>query len=51
MSSKSKTPPLVNGHGLFGGGRSDREAGRDIQIVEIDKTFGQLLGLADGQKV
>ncbi|KAI9885642.1 MAG: Mcm2-7 hexameric complex component [Watsoniomyces obsoletus] len=51
MSSKSKTPPLVNGHGIFGGGRGDRGTEREVQMIEIDKRFGQLLGLVEGQKV
>lgn len=51
MPSKRKPTPVVNKDGIAGtrGGSSARE--QEVATVEIDTTFGRVLGLADGQKV
>ncbi|THC98444.1 hypothetical protein EYZ11_002103 [Aspergillus tanneri] len=46
MASKRKLAPIVGRDGISGG--SSRE--QDLSTVELDTTFGRLLGLSDGQK-
>ncbi|WPH03809.1 Hypothetical protein R9X50_00669200 [Acrodontium crateriforme] len=51
MQSQTKSAPLVGRDGIAGarsgGGRQDQ----DISTVEIDATFGRLIGLSEGLKV
>ncbi|KAK3718927.1 Peroxisome biosynthesis protein pex1 [Vermiconidia calcicola] len=50
MQSQSKLAPVVGKDGIAGsrdGGRQERE----VPTVEVDATFGRLLGLGDGMKV
>ncbi|OBT52885.1 hypothetical protein VE04_06520 [Pseudogymnoascus sp. 24MN13] len=51
MPSRRKLAPIVSKDGISGtrGNASGRE--QEIPLVEIDATFGQTLGLSDGQKV
>lgn len=51
MPSRRKLAPIVSKDGISGtrGNSSGRE--QEIPLVEIDATFGQTLGLSDGQKV
>ncbi|KAK2755508.1 Peroxisome biosynthesis protein pex1 [Arachnomyces sp. PD_36] len=51
MPSKRRPTPVVNKDGIAGtrGGSSTRE--QEVAAIEIDTTFGRVLGLADGQKV
>lgn len=47
MPSKRKLTPVVGRDGI--NGTSARE--QELSTVELDTTFGRLLGLSDGQKV
>lgn len=47
MPSKRRLAPVVSRDGINSG--SSRE--QEVSTVELDTTFGRLLGLADGQKV
>lgn len=47
MPSKRRLAPVVGRDGISTG--SSRE--QEVSTVELDTTFGRLLGLADGQKV
>lgn len=47
MPSKRKLAPVVSRDGISGGFSREQE----ISTVELDTTFGRLLGLAEGQKV
>ncbi|KAF1987799.1 AAA-domain-containing protein [Aulographum hederae CBS 113979] len=51
MQSKRKVASVVGRDGITGsrGGPTARD--QDVQLVEIDATFGRLIGLNDGQKV
>ena len=51
MPSRPKTTPIVNGRGIFGSRGGGRGQLHDHPTVEIDKKFGRLLGLLEGQKV
>lgn len=46
MPSRRKLAPVVGKDGISGG--SSRE---ELATVELDTTFGRLLGLAEGQRV
>lgn len=48
MPSKRKRAPLVSKDGISGGS-SARE--HEVAVVEIDSSFGRVLGLTEGQKV
>ncbi|KAK4913754.1 hypothetical protein LTR28_013734, partial [Elasticomyces elasticus] len=48
MQSQHRLAPIVGGDGV-GNGRSS--GAQDVATVEMDATFGRLLGLAEGQKV
>jgi hypothetical protein len=48
MPSKRKLAPVVGRDGISGGS-SGRE--HEVATVEIDSTFGRVLGLTEGQKV
>lgn len=43
MASTPKSAPMTE--------RTGRRAKEETGVVEIDDTFGRMLGLADGQKV
>lgn len=47
MPSKRKLAPVIGRDGLSGGASREQE----ISVVELDTTFGRLLGLNEGQKV
>ncbi|KAJ5604776.1 hypothetical protein N7510_009930 [Penicillium lagena] len=47
MPSRRKLAPVVGREGISGGFSREQE----ISTVELDTTFGRLLGLAEGQKV
>jgi peroxin-1 len=47
MPSKRKLAPVVGREGMSGGFSREQE----ISTVELDTTFGRLLGLTEGQKV
>lgn len=47
MPSKRKLAPVVGREGINSGFSRDQE----ISTVELDTTFGRLLGLDEGQKV
>lgn len=49
MPSKRRLAPVVNKDGISGARGSSRE--QEIPTVEIDSTFGRVLGLSDGQRV
>lgn len=49
MPSKRKIAPVVSRDGISGVRGASRD--QDIAVVEVDSTFGRVLGLADGQKV
>ena len=51
MPSKRKLTPIVGRDGISGsrGNTAGRE--QDIAVVEIDATFGRMIGLAESQKV
>jgi len=52
MQSQSKLAPIVGREGIAGGGRgSSGRQEQEIAAVEVDATFGRLLGLSDGMKV
>ena len=48
MPSKRKLASVV-GRGSHRGSTAGRE--QEVPVVEIDATFGRMLGLTDGQKV
>lgn len=47
MPSKRKLAPVVGREGISSGFSREQE----VSAVELDTTFGRLLGLAEGQKV
>jgi peroxin-1 len=51
MPSRRKLAPVVNKDGISGvrGVAANRE--QEVPVVEIDTTFGRLLGLSDSQKI
>ncbi|KKZ65812.1 hypothetical protein EMCG_01197 [[Emmonsia] crescens] len=49
MPSKRRLAPVVNKDGISGARGSSRE--QEIPTVEIDSTFGRVLGLSDGQRI
>lgn len=51
MQSQSKLAPVVGRDGISGGRSGGGRQEHDVATVEIDATFGRLLGLTDGQKV
>lgn len=48
MPSKRKLAPVVGRDGISSASAAREQ---DISTVELDTTFGRLLGLADGQRV
>lgn len=51
MQSKRRLAPVIGRDGLSGSRGAPANREHDMPVVEIDATFGRLLGLADGQKV
>ena len=49
MPSKRRIAPVVGRDGISGVRGGSRE--QDVAVVEVDSTFGRVLGLSDGQKV
>jgi peroxin-1 len=49
MQTKSRVAPVVGRDGLANSRGSSRD--QNVNIVEMDATYGRLLGLLDGQKV
>lgn len=49
MPSKRKIAPVVSRDGISGVRGASRD--QDIAVIELDATFGRVLGLGDGQKV
>lgn len=49
MPSKRRFAPVVSKDGISGVRDFSRE--QEIPTVEIDSTFGRVLGLSDGQRV
>lgn len=47
MPSKRRLAPVIGKEGLRG--ESSRE--HEVATIEIDSTFGKILGLTEGQKV
>ena len=50
MQSQPKLAPVVGREGIAGGRGGGRQE-QDVPTVEVDATFGRLLGLGDGMKV
>lgn len=51
MPSKRRLAPVVTKEGISGSRGNQAAREQEIPIVEVDTTFGRLLGLADGQKL
>ncbi|EFR02355.1 peroxisome biosynthesis protein PAS1 [Nannizzia gypsea CBS 118893] len=49
MPSKRKLAPVVTRDGI--NGTRGQQKDQDVAVLEIDSTFGRVLGLSDGQKV
>ncbi|KAK2845301.1 hypothetical protein FQN49_005856, partial [Arthroderma sp. PD_2] len=49
MPSKRRLAPVVTRDGINGTRGQPKD--QDVAVIEIDSTFGRVLGLADGQKV
>ncbi|PGH27875.1 hypothetical protein AJ80_00425 [Polytolypa hystricis UAMH7299] len=49
MPSKRKLAPVVGRDGISGTRGNSRE--QEVPVIEIDSTFGRVLGLSDGQRV
>lgn len=49
MPSKRKLAPVVTRDGINGTRGQPKD--QDVAVLEIDSTFGRVLGLSDGQKV
>jgi peroxin-1 len=47
MPSKRKLAPVIGKEGL----RGDTSREHEVAVVEVDSTFGKVLGLTEGQKV
>jgi peroxin-1 len=50
MQSQARLAPVVGRDGIAGGRGGGRQE-QDVSTVEVDATFGRLLGLGDGMKV
>ncbi|OMP84944.1 Peroxisome biosynthesis protein PAS1 [Diplodia seriata] len=51
MPAQSKPTPVVGRDGLAGSRGTSVGREQDVAVVELDATFGRLLGLTNGQKV
>ena len=51
MQSQSKQTSIVGRDGIAASARGEGAGKREVDTVEIDATFGRLLGLAEGMKV
>lgn len=51
MQAQTKPAPVVGRDGLAGSRGTSVAREQDIAAVELDATFGRLLGLSNGQKV
>lgn len=51
MQSQSKATPIVGRNGINGGKGSAGRQDQEVATVELDATYGRLLGIANGQKV
>ncbi|KAK4542104.1 hypothetical protein LTR36_007135 [Oleoguttula mirabilis] len=51
MQSQAKLAPVVGRDGIAGGRGGGGRQEQDVAVVEVDATFGRLLGLSEGMKV
>lgn len=51
MQAQRKPAPVVGRDGIAGSRGTPVGREQDLAVVELDATFGRLLGLGDGQKV
>ena len=51
MQSKRKLAPIVGREGISGMRGSAAARDQEVPLVEIDASFGRMLGLQDAQKV
>lgn len=51
MQSKRRLAPVVSKDGISGTRGTAAPRDQEVPLLELDTTFGRLLGLADGQKV
>ena len=51
MQSQAKQTAIVGRDGIAASARGDGGGKRGVDTVEVDATFGRLLGLAEGLKV
>ncbi|KAK5133080.1 hypothetical protein LTR08_008190 [Meristemomyces frigidus] len=51
MQSQAKLAPMIGRDGITGGRGGGGRQEQDISVVEVDATFGRLLGLSEGMKV
>ncbi|GME32607.1 Peroxisome biosynthesis protein PAS1 [Neofusicoccum parvum] len=51
MQAQRKPAPVVGRDGIAGSRGTPVGREQDLAVLELDATFGRLLGLADGQKV
>lgn len=51
MQAQRKPAPVVGRDGIAGSRGSAVPREQDLSVVELDATFGRLLGLSEGQKV
>ena len=51
MQSQAKLAPMIGRDGIAGGRGGGGRQEQDVSVVEVDATFGRLLGLTDGMKV
>ena len=51
MQSQAKLAPIVGRDGIAGGRGSSGRQEQEVSVVEVDATFGRLLGLSEGMKV
>jgi peroxin-1 len=51
MQSKRKLATVVGRDGLSGSRGSAVNRDQDVAVVEVDATYGRLLGLVEGQRV
>ena len=51
MQAQPKLAPMIGRDGIAGGRGGGGRQEQDVSVVEVDATFGRLLGLSDGMKV
>ena len=51
MQSQAKLAPVVGRDGFAGGRGGGGRQEQDVPTVEVDATFGRLVGLSEGMKV